>query len=188
MQAVDMRAVSVAEGGEFHCSRGERDRTRSLPQCRHDGALPGRRPVDGRAAAVFNAAMQLLDHVSITVRDLDAARPFYRAIFAALGAVECYDEADAIGFGERNAAGSGTHSYLSVFRSPDAMPDARRHWCFKASSVAAVRAFHRAGLAHGGTDGGAPGLRDYHPGYYAAFLFDPEGNKVEAVHHAHPLP
>lgn len=127
--------------------------------------------------------MQLLDHVSITVRDLAAARPFYREVLGSLGATVVYDEHDAIGFGERNDAGVAIHSYLSVFQSAHAAADPRRHWCFKAPSAAAVRAFHAAGLAHGGVDAGAPGLRDYHRSYYAAFLFDPEGNKVEAVFH-----
>lgn len=129
--------------------------------------------------------MQLLDHVSITVRDLASARPFYKAVFAALGAVVAYEREDAIGFGERNSPTQAVHTYLSVFESPQASPDPRRHWCFRAGSVEQVRAFHAAGLAAGGRDAGAPGMRDYHAGYFAAFLLDPEGNKVEAVfHHA----
>jgi catechol 2,3-dioxygenase-like lactoylglutathione lyase family enzyme len=128
--------------------------------------------------------MQLLDHVSITVRDLRAAKPFYKAIFAVLGATLVYERDDAVGFGERNRPGEDAHSYLSVLQSPQAGPDSRRHWCFRASSEAQVRAFHAAGLAAGGGDEGAPGLRNhYHAGYYAAFLRDPEGNKVEAVCH-----
>jgi catechol 2,3-dioxygenase-like lactoylglutathione lyase family enzyme len=88
--------------------------------------------------------MQLLDHVSITVRD-------------------------AIGFGERNRPHDGRHSYISVYASPAAAPDARRHVCFRAASEGMVKAFHAAGL------------RNYHPGYFAAFLRDPDGNKIEAV-------
>jgi catechol 2,3-dioxygenase-like lactoylglutathione lyase family enzyme len=127
--------------------------------------------------------MQLLDHLSITVRDLRRAKPFYKAVMATLGAAVAYERDDAIGFGERNAPGVTAHTYLSVFESAAAAPDARRHWCFRAPSAHAVRAFHAAGLAAGGTDDGAPGLRSYHPAYYAAFLLDPEGNKVEAVFH-----
>ena len=142
--------------------------------------------------------MQLLDHVSITVSSLDAARPFYDAVMQALGADKVYDRPDALGYGERCRPGNGGHSYLSVFATagappgmpppgvppPDAASGARRHWCFKAPSRAAVDAFHAAGLAHGGRDEGAPGLRPhYHPGYYAAFLLDPDGNRVEAVCH-----
>lgn len=132
--------------------------------------------------------MQLLDHVSITVTRLDAARPFYDAVMQALDADKVYDRPEALGYGERCRPGSSQHTYLSVFASPDAPPDgaygARRHWCFKASSRKAVDAFHAAGLAHGGRDEGAPGLRPgYHPQYYAAFLLDPDGNRLEAVCH-----
>ena len=127
--------------------------------------------------------MRLLDHVSITVRDLSRAKPFYRAVMKALGAVVAYDEEDAIGFGERNGPDDDAHTYFSVFQSPSAGVDPRRHYCLRAQSVAEVQAFHAAGLITGGSDEGAPGLRDYHPGYYAAFLLDPEGNKLEAVFH-----
>jgi len=128
--------------------------------------------------------VHLLDHVSITVRDLARAKPFYKAVMAALGATLAYERDDAIGFGERNRAQDDSHSYLSVFESPAAAPDARRHWCLRAPSAEAVRAFHAAGLAAGGSDEGAPGLRPaYHADYYAAFLLDPEGHKVEAVFH-----
>jgi catechol 2,3-dioxygenase-like lactoylglutathione lyase family enzyme len=129
--------------------------------------------------------MQLLDHLSITVRQLERVRPFYRAVMAALGAVVAYDRPDAIGFGERNRPHDDVHTYLSIFESPAAAPDPRRHVCMRAASVVEVQAFHAAGIAAGGTSDGAPGLRSYHPRYYAAFLLDPEGNKLEAVfHHA----
>jgi catechol 2,3-dioxygenase-like lactoylglutathione lyase family enzyme len=129
--------------------------------------------------------MQLLDHVSITVRDLSRAKPFYIAVMAALQARVAYNHPDAIGFGERNRPGDDVHTYLSVFESANASVDARRHWCFRAASTEQVDAFHAAGLANGGRSEGTPGLRNYHAGYYAAFLLDPEGNKIEAVfHHA----
>src|SRR5712691_6567543 len=127
--------------------------------------------------------MQLLDHVSITVRSLGAVKPFYLAVMSALGARVAYDRSDAIGFGERNRPHDDIHTYLSVFESPDASPDRRRHWCFRAASTAQVDAFHSSGLAAGGRCEGAPGIRTYHPEYYAAFLLDPEGNKIEAVFH-----
>ena len=90
----------------------------------------------------------------------------------ALGASKVYDREDALA---ANAAARATpDTYLSVFASPHAGSDARRHWCFKAPSRSAVDRFHAAGLAHGGRDDGAPGLRPhYHPHYYAAFLLDP---------------
>ncbi len=129
--------------------------------------------------------MQLLDHVSIAVSRLDTARPFYDAIMQALGAAKVYDRPDALGYGERCRAGHSQHSYLSVFADDGAATSAaRRHWCFKAPSRAAVDAFHAAGLAHEGRDDGVPGLREhYHPHYYAAFLLDPSGNRIEAVCH-----
>ena len=128
--------------------------------------------------------MLLLDHISITVPRLDEARPFYDAVMDALGASKVYDREDALGYGERCRAGDAGHTYLSVFASPHAGSDARRHWCFKAPSRSAVDRFHAAGLAHGGRDDGAPGLRPhYHPHYYAAFLLDPCGNRIEAVCH-----
>ena len=128
--------------------------------------------------------MQLIDHVSITVRDLERARPFYEAILRALDVPKVYERADAIGFGTRNRPGDDGHNYLSIFQSARTAADARRHWCFRAQSAAQVRAFHAAGLGAGGNDAGLPGLRPhYHPAYYAAFLTDPEGNRIEAVCH-----
>ena len=103
---------------------------------------------------------------------------------SALGVNKVYQRQDAIGYGERNRADNDGHNYLSIYQSDSANVDRRRHWCFRAGSAEQVRAFHAGGLAAGGRDAGAPGLRpDYHPGYYAAFLEDPEGNRVEAVFH-----
>jgi len=128
--------------------------------------------------------MQLLDHVSIAVPDLASARPFYDAIMAALGVAKVYDTAEAIGYGERCSETEDMHSYLSIYQSPTATPDHARHWCFKAGSREAVAAFHAAGLAAGGRDDGQPGLRpQYHAAYFAAFLHDPCGNRIEAVCH-----
>ena len=128
--------------------------------------------------------MFLLDHVSITVRNLDHCRSFYGAIMAALGADKIHDNEDAVGFGTRCSATDASHTYLTILSSSNANKDPRRHWCFKSMSREAVCAFHVAGLAHGGKDDGAPGLRPhYHESYFGAFLLDPEGNRVEAVCH-----
>ena len=90
----------------------------------------------------------------------------------------------SIGYGVRNRPGDDGHSYISVRAAGGPVVADRRHWCFRAPDRAAVDAFHAAGLAHGGQDDGAPGLRlEYHPHYYAAFLLDPDGNRVEAVCH-----
>lgn len=130
----------------------------------------------------------MLDHVSITVSDMARAAPFWDAVMAALGH-PCVARSDAqLGYGTRNRPEDDGHSYLSIFlsRGPALVPD-NRHWCFRAPSRAAVDAFHAAGLANGGSCDGPPGLRvDYHPGYYAAFLLDPDGNRVEAVCHRLP--
>ena len=128
--------------------------------------------------------MQALDHVSITVRELARARPFYEAVMRALGIAKVHDREDAVGFGTRNRPGDDAHSYFSLYESPAASADPRRHYCFRARSMKEVQAFHAAGLASGGRDAGAPGLRThYHPQYYAAFLEDPEGNRIEAAFH-----
>jgi catechol 2,3-dioxygenase-like lactoylglutathione lyase family enzyme len=128
--------------------------------------------------------MQLLDHISITVSDLRAARHFYDAVMAALGCEKIYDSQDALGYGERCSALDADHTYCSVYASHPAIPDARRHWCFKAKTRAQVLAFHAAALAHGGVCDGPPGLRaHYHAAYYSAFVRDPHGNKLEAVCH-----
>jgi catechol 2,3-dioxygenase-like lactoylglutathione lyase family enzyme len=128
--------------------------------------------------------MQALDHASITVRDLARALPFYDAIFSVLGMHKAYERSDAVGYGERNRPNDDGHSYLSVYQSASASADPRRHLCLRAQSAAQVRAFHAAGLAAGGRDAGTPGVRpNYHPAYYAAFLEDPEGNRLEAVCH-----
>ena len=128
--------------------------------------------------------MFLIDHLSITVRDLARARPFYDAVMAALGAVQKHDFPRRLGYGERNSAADDAHSYFSVYPGMAAQAD-RKHWCFRAASIAQVQAFHAAGVANGGVDDGAPGPREYHAGYYAAFLFDPDGNRIEAVYHRH---
>lgn len=128
--------------------------------------------------------MHLLDHVSIAVSDLNAARPFYDAIMAALGCEKVYDRPAALGYGARCRPGNPLDSYLTVYLSAGASTDDKRHWCFKASSDAQVRAFHAAALGNGGTDDGPPGLRArYHARYYAAFARDPDGNRLEAVCH-----
>lgn len=123
----------------------------------------------------------VLDHVSITVSDLDRAGVFYDAVLGALGVAREWRREDRIRYGERGARGE---TFVSVVAAPDAAAGGPRHWAFRAPDRAAVDAFHAAGLAHGGADDGAPGVRPaYHDAYYAAFLLDPDGNRVEAVCH-----
>ncbi|GAA4482762.1 VOC family protein [Gluconacetobacter asukensis] len=128
----------------------------------------------------------MLDHVSITVSNLAMAEPFYDAVFAALGVPKvASDHANGwIGYGERCDSGHPDRIYLSIRLGPPLDDAPRRHWCFKAPTRAVVDAFWTAGLLHGGSDNGPPGLREkYHPCYYAAFLIDPAGNHIEAVCH-----
>lgn len=130
----------------------------------------------------------MLDHVSITVSDLDRAERFYDAVMAALAVPKVRRADDMLGYGLRSDASHPDRSYLSILLGDLPEVSARRHWCFRAESRAAVDAFWKAGLANGGQDQGAPDLRpNYHPEYYAAFLLDPSGNKIEAVCHR-PMP
>jgi catechol 2,3-dioxygenase-like lactoylglutathione lyase family enzyme len=127
----------------------------------------------------------MLDHLSITVSDISAAERFYDAIMKALGVVKVGRRDNWLGYGERARADHPDRVYIAIYTGPKPEAGSRRHWCFKAKSRTEVDAFWQAGIAAGGSDDGPPGLRDYHPSYYAAFLRDPDGNRVEAVcHHA----
>lgn len=119
---------------------------------------------------------RLIDHVQLVVSDLAKSRRFYDAIFEALGV-------------PLGGEGPGFFWYDELFVSnQDSVAAAgkltgRTHLAFQAADRDAVARFHRAGLAAGGVDHGAPGKRPYHPGYYAAFLLDPDSNNIEAVFH-----
>jgi catechol 2,3-dioxygenase-like lactoylglutathione lyase family enzyme len=113
---------------------------------------------------------RLIDHLHLKVHDLGVARGFYGAVLAPLG-IDIVD-GEAYFFADELWVDKGTpeqHSHV--------------HFAFQGPDRATVDAFYRAGLAAGGTDNGAPGLRDYDPGYYGAFVRDPDGNNVEAVFH-----
>ena len=128
--------------------------------------------------------MVLIDHVSITVADLNRVTPFWIAIMAALGVGPIADTPGRLAFGTRNRPGDDGHSYFAVFPTRGGVEPDKRHWCFRAPDRAAVDAFHDAGLAHGGGCNGLPGMRmHYHPSYYAAFVTDPDGDRLEAVCH-----
>ncbi len=128
--------------------------------------------------------MQLLDHVSISVPDLARVRQFYDAVMTSLGAMKVYDTDQAIGYGKRCHDIQVANSYLSIYQSAQANCDDKRHWCFKATTREQVREFYAAGITTGGTGDGEPGLRpQYHEHYFAAFLRDPAGNRIEAVCH-----
>ncbi|QOY63709.1 VOC family protein [Lysobacter sp. H21R4] len=119
---------------------------------------------------------RLIDHVQLVVRDLDASRDFYSAVFDILqvpmgGVEDDFFWADE--FCVSTAESAAAQGELT----------GRAHVAFQAADEAMVDAFHAAALAHGGTEHGAPGKRPYHPGYYAAFVLDPDGNNIEAVYH-----
>lgn len=126
----------------------------------------------------------MLDHVSIAVTDLARAMRFYDAVLGALGVARVGADQGWAGYGLRADPGHPERTYLSLLQADPGGPSRPRHWAFKAATPSAVDAFWRAGLAAGGADDGAPGLRPhYHAGYYAAFLLDPDGQRVEAVCH-----
>lgn len=127
----------------------------------------------------------MLDHVSITVSDISVAERFYDAIMQALGVIKVGRRDNWLGYGERARPDQPERVYIAIYLGAKPEEGSRRHWCFKAKSRPEVDAFWNAGIANGGSDDGSPGLRDYHPCYYAAFLRDPDGNRVEAVCH-HP--
>ena len=121
-----------------------------------------------------------IDHVTIRVRDLARSRRFYEAALEPLG-VEILEvpESDDIVFGPKGAED------FAIAQADDAHPPSGPiHLAFAAASQQEVDRFHAAGLGAGGRDNGSPGLRpSYHPGYYGAYLIDPDENNVEAVCH-----
>lgn len=112
---------------------------------------------------------RVIDHIDIRVSDAEVSLPFYHALFTALG-FQIEELGNAINTDEVYVTAVG----------PSGIVTRGLHLCFQARDQAMVEAFHKAGLANGGRDNGAPGLRDYHPGYYAAFVLDPDGNNIEA--------
>jgi catechol 2,3-dioxygenase-like lactoylglutathione lyase family enzyme len=118
----------------------------------------------------------MLDHVSVIVSNYEKSKAFYTGVLAALGISPLMEFPGATGFGTKE-----TGPYFWIGKGSASRGG---HVAFRAPSREAVRKFHAAGLGLGGRDEGAPGLRpDYHQNYYAAFLLDPDGYKVEAVIH-----
>ena len=113
---------------------------------------------------------RLIDHVHLRVRDLEASKRFYEAVLTALGT--CL-----------GGEGKGYFWADELYASDDGEPTAGLHIAFQARDRETVDRFHAAAIAAGGRDNGAPGERDYHPGYYAAYVLDPDGNNLEAVNH-----
>ncbi|MCA8880179.1 MAG: VOC family protein [Rhodobacteraceae bacterium] len=125
----------------------------------------------------------MIDHVGFPVSDFEAAKAFYGAVLKPLGyalVMEVTDEMTG-GHGAHAGFGAGKPDFWIGTGKPAAT---NVHVAFAAASRAEVDAFHAAGLAAGGRDNGAPGLRpEYHLDYYGAFVLDPDGNNIEAVCH-----
>jgi len=119
---------------------------------------------------------RLIDHVQLVVRDLAKSKRFYGAIFETLGIPIAGGGEDHFYADELFVSAEGSKA------SPEGVTG-RIHLAFAARDQAMVQRFYDAGLAAGGTDHGKPGPRPYHPGYFAAFLLDPDGNNIEAVYH-----
>lgn len=119
---------------------------------------------------------RLIDHIQLVVRDLPASQRFYSAVFEALkipigGTGDDYFWADELFVSSQDSIAA------------QGILTGRHHLAFQAQDRDMVDAFYQAALANGGQANGAPGERAYHPGYYAAFVLDPDGNNIEAVYH-----
>jgi catechol 2,3-dioxygenase-like lactoylglutathione lyase family enzyme len=113
---------------------------------------------------------RLIDHIQLVVRDFEASKRFYTAVF------------DALDIPIGGEAGGFFWCDELVISQGEPLTG-RTHIGFQAKDRAEVERFHKAALAAGGRDNGAPGEREYHPSYYAAFVLDPDGNNIEAVYH-----
>ena len=125
----------------------------------------------------------VFDHVSIGVSDLDRAVTFYDAALEALGYVRLWRQERAAGYGPPGFEGEAPFAILGS-GAKAAPPGRGFHIAFSAPNREAVARFHAAALEAGGTDEGPPGIRaNYEPDYYAAFVRDPDGHRLEAVVH-----
>jgi catechol 2,3-dioxygenase-like lactoylglutathione lyase family enzyme len=119
---------------------------------------------------------RLVDHIQLVVKDIAASKRFYKAVFGVLQ-IPLGGEADDHVWADE--------LFIST-RSSDAANGeltGRVHLAFQGKSREVVERFYQAALAAGGRDNGAPGERKYHPGYYGAFVLDPDGNNIEVVYH-----
>jgi catechol 2,3-dioxygenase-like lactoylglutathione lyase family enzyme len=126
----------------------------------------------------------MIDHIGIGVRDYARSQEFYKRALAPLG----YAVVKELAFGDERFTGLGVGGRPDFWIEAD--PEAKReavHIAFACKDRGEVDAFHAAALAAGGRDNGKPGPRaEYHPGYYGAFVLDPDGNNIEAVCHRAP--
>ena len=119
---------------------------------------------------------RLIDHIQLVVRDLEASRKFYTAVFEVLGIPLGGEGPDYFWADELFVSSRTSGAAQGVLTG-------RHHLAFQARDEKMVNAFYHAALKAGGRDNGRPGERPYHPGYYGAFVLDPDGNNIEAVYH-----
>ncbi|MCI1217459.1 VOC family protein [Bifidobacterium crudilactis] len=131
----------------------------------------------------------MIDHITLHVDDAGRSIDFYTRVLAPLGYVRKVQHGETVGFGMEDGTPhadfyvspriSNAHESVETWRQEPTSPVT--HIAFRAGDETAVDRFHEEGLAAGGTENGEPGMRDYHPGYYSAFILDPDGNNIEAV-------
>jgi len=114
----------------------------------------------------------MIAHTALHVRDYKKSKAFYLKVLAPLGYRNNMEFGEAAGFND------GKNTDFWIGQSDTVVST---HLAFEAKSAAQVKAFHEAALAAGGRDNGQPGYRDYSPGYYATFAYDPDGHNIEAV-------
>ncbi len=119
---------------------------------------------------------RLVDHLQLVVRNFQSSREFYTAVLNVLDIPVVETTEDYLWADELVVSSVDSQAALGVLTG-------RHHIAFQAKDRATVDAFYRAAMTHGGRDNGKPGERSYHPGYYAAFVLDPDGNNIEAVFH-----
>ena len=116
--------------------------------------------------------MDMIAHTTLPVSDYKKSKAFYVQVLAQLGYTNNMEEGEAAGFND------GKNTDLWIVREDTIVPT---HLAFEAKNQQEVEAFYEAALVAGATDNGSPGYRDYWPGYYAAFVYDPDGHNIEAV-------
>ena len=119
---------------------------------------------------------RLIDHIQLVVKDLPASRKFYSAVFEVLKIPMGGEADDYFWFDELFVSTPDSEAAQGALTG-------RHHLAFQAQDHAMVDAVYKAAMANGGKYNGGPGERPYHPGYYAAFVLDPDGNNIEAVFH-----